>query len=300
MKEKKEKQKPNTFTPVIGVLVLLLAMVLWMNFGPLAAILYLSWPFASTGALGVVQDYITIHIPFLLMFLGLLFGANMLLKTKLRELLGSNTGYRWKYSLEVCGIYLLFSIILTLLHVRDVSVTPVPLQEKLLFVIPVLILTPLQATAEEIFFRALPARIVYKDILPDSPLKALPLSVICGFLFLLPHLGNAEVTASSNMIIPIIYYFAWGALAAYLAVATGGFEAPVAMHAMNNLYIALFVNYPDSSMPTSSIFVDSAPISSATTVIASILSFVIIFAFSEKMGYVLDGFKWLRRKNQNN
>ena len=266
MERKKEKSGPNAFTPVMGVIVLLLALVLWLNFGSVLALFFYAWPGGQSGIIGILQPYIAVHIPFILMFMGLWFGSNALLRTKLRELLGASGGFRWGYALKAGLIYLAIAAALTLMRLKNVTVSVAPLQEKLLFIIPVLLLTPMQAVSEELFFRALPARIVYRDTLPETPLRALPLSVISGLLFLIP---------------------------------SGGFEAPCAMHAANNLYIALLVNYPGSAMPTSSLFTDSSGASSISSMISMAAAFILIYLFSLHGGYVREGFRWQGRKQES-
>ena len=232
-------------------------------------------------------------------FIGLLFGSNTLLKTRLRDLAGSPKGFRIRYAAEAGVIYLIFSSILTLIHISHVSVNDASLQDRIIFILPVLLLTPLQTVSEEIFFRALPARIVYRDKLPETALKALPYAVICGFLFLLPHLWNPEIQNSQQMLLPMLYYFLWGAMAAFLSVATGGFEASIAMHTANNLYIALVANYPGSAMPTEALLIDSAADSAGSAAIAAVVVFIIIYSYSLWRGYVLEGFRWQGRKERS-
>ena len=108
-------------------------------------------------------------------------------------------------------------------------------------------------------------------------------------------LGNPEVVLSEEAVLPMLYYFLWGAAAAYLAVETGGFEAPCAMHAVNNLYIALIVNYPDSAMPTEALLIDSTPASSITTLLYALLAFIVIHGLSVWRGYIEEGFRWQGR-----
>ena len=299
MENEKKGYSPNTFSPVAGVLVLLLSFVLWMNFGTLFAALFYAWPGSKAGLLADIRGYIAIHIPFCLMFIGLLFGSNALLKTRLRDLAGSPKGFRIRYAAEAGVIYMIFSSILTLVHISHVSVNDASLQDRIIFILPVLLLTPLQTVSEEIFFRALPARIVYRDKLPETALKALPYAVICGFLFLLPHLWNPEIQNSQQMLLPMLYYFLWGAMAAFLSVATGGFEASIAMHTANNLYIALVANYQGSAMPTEALLIDSAADSAGSAAIAAVVVFIIIYSYSLWRGYVLEGFRWQGRKERS-
>ena len=54
-----------------GALVLLISLMLWLGVGPVLSLLYLSWPRSGEGWLSVLQGYITVHIPFIALFLGL-------------------------------------------------------------------------------------------------------------------------------------------------------------------------------------------------------------------------------------
>lgn len=300
MEDRNGKQMPNTFSSIAGLLVLLLAFVLWMCFGPLFAALFYTSEASQYAFFAPIRDYLAIHIPFVLMFLGLLLGSNLILKTKLRELTGGIHGFRWRYAGEAAAIYLIFSIALTLIHFRNVSPSGIPLSERLIFVLPVLMLTPIQTVSEEIFFRTLPARIAYKDKLPDNALSALPYALICGFLFLLPHLGNPEIRNAGSTISPMLYYFIWGSLAAFISAASGGFEASIAMHSANNLYIALIANYPGSAMPTDALLIDSTKISGIETTISAIAVFALIYAYSLLRGYIEKEFIWPRKRKAGN
>lgn len=277
-----------------GLLVLLISLMLWLGIGPVLSLLYLSWPRSGEGWLGILQGYITVHIPFITLFLGLSLGARLIMGIRFGRLL-SPRGFRWRLAAEAGLAYILISVISTISHIGSIEPNGIPLSVRLPFIIPVLLLTPMQAVAEETIFRALPARIAYGDELPGSPLKALPFSAVSGVLFLIPHLGNPEVVLSEEAALPMLYYFLWGAAAAYLAAETGGFEAPCAMHAANNLYIALIVNYPDSAMPTEALLIDSTPESSITTLIYALLAFIIIHGLCAWRGYIDEGFRWQGR-----
>ena len=106
---------------------------------------------------------------------------------------------------------------------------------------------------------------------------------------MVPHLGNTEVQDASTMILPMLYYFIWGALAMAFSLATDGFEAPTAMHAVNNTFIALAVNYEGSSMPTEALFI-RADAGTAATLAETIAIFAILFIFAYRKGYILSGY----------
>lgn len=293
-KESKKENKPNNFSPTSGFLVILITFIFWVNLGPLLSFGILSIDFFKDSTWSGVGDYLIVHAPYLLMFIALLLGSNLLLKTKLRELItGSGRQYRWKFSIIVAFVYTLFLVLISLFQIKTISINDSSFLDKAKFILPVLLLTPMQALSEELFFRALPARIVYKNQLPKDIKNSIAIILISGLLFLIPHMGNPEFNA--NMLFSGLYYFLWGSLAMALGIYTDGFEAPVAMHIANNLYIALFVNYSNSSIPTQAIFINREESSSIFSVIEVMVVFSILlyvsYLIKKKKPQLLEGRK---------
>jgi len=271
--------KPNEFSTPLAFLVILLTLVCWMNIGPLAALsLTLIEGLGSDKWIGLTELLFR-YTPYIFMFLALLLGSNFILKTKLRELINSNK-VDYRLGIASFGIYFVFLAIFSLLQYKTIEVDPAPIKEKLSFVIPVLILSPMQVLSEEIFFRALPARIVYHNELPKKISSFIPLSAVSGFIFLIPHLNNPEVIKSHDGMIAVIYYFLWGFLAMALALYTDGFEMPIAMHLANNIYAALIVNYTNSALPTKAIFINKGETNSFFLLFKAMFIFVIFFIFA--------------------
>ncbi len=285
-----EKKENSELNPVLCVLVLILALVSWLSIGPIAALVAMRAMTSLPESLQPLSLYIGIQVPYIFMFLALFLGSRFVLKRSLSSLLaGGHHPLRKRFILETGGIYLAFQIAVSLLFAGRTVRNAAPLQETLLFVIPVLLLTPMQAVSEEIFFRVLPAKIAYRDDAPATILQSLPLIFISGFIFMVPHLGNTEVQDASTMILPMLYYFIWGAFAMAFSLATDGFEAPAAMHAVNNTFIALAVNYEGSSMPTEALFI-RADAGTAATLAETIAIFAILFIFAYRKGYILSGY----------
>ncbi len=278
----KKKIEPNEFSPILGFLVILLAFVCWMNFGPMLSFGIYSIKAFQQGPWAGVGDYLVVHAPYFLMFLALYLGSKFILKTNLSELItGKDKHFRWKYASYVALIYIAFLVVVSFFQFKTIRFNSAPFIDKLRFLLPVLILTPMQALSEEIFFRVLPARLIYHNELPKTIKSSMPLIVLSGFLFLIPHLGNPEVSATA--IFSCIYYFLWGASAMVLGLYTDGFEAPVVMHIANNLYIALIVNYSNSSMPTEALFTNAGVTSSIFSVFEVVAIYMIIIAFTYKI-----------------
>lgn len=141
----------------------------------------------------------------------------------------------------------------------------------------ILIMTPLQAAAEELVFRGY--------VIQSFGLKiknGMLLSVISGFMFTLPHLMNPEVTASSktgviSTICMILNYFFVGMIFAMITIKTNSLEAAIGAHAVNNLIGFLIVSYPDNVLSTNTIFYTST--FSATGSLISVIITGILFYF---------------------
>ncbi len=115
------------------------------------------------------------------------------------------------------------------------------------FALATILLVPLQTSAEELFFRGY--------LLQWAGLRirnVIVLSLISGLLFMLPHLGNPEVSVDA-VLLPT-FYFGFGAFLAFLSLKDGGLELALGIHAANNLFAAIFANYVGSALQTPAIF----------------------------------------------
>ncbi len=145
----------------------------------------------------------------------------------------------------------------------------------------ILIMTPIQTTAEEIVFRGY--------VIQSFGLKiknGLVLSVISGVLFTLPHLANPEIYAANKIgvfstICMVLNYFVFGMMLAMITIKTNSLEAALGVHAVNNLFCFIIVSYPDSVLPTNTIFFTSElnPVAGFVSSLITAILFYIIAAF---------------------
>lgn len=279
--DQEKKNIPNEFSPAMAFIVILLALVCWMNIGPLLSLTLTMIPVLGNDQLIGLTEFMFRHIPYILMFLALAFGSRFLLKTKMTELIsGAYEKPDLKIALSSFILYMAMLVLFSAISAKSIHIDSSPVKQKALFIIPVLVCTPMQVIAEELFFRALPARLVYHNRLPETALEGIPITLVSGLLFTIPHLGNPEVTSTSDGKIAIIYYFLWGMGAMALALYTKGFEMPIAMHLANNIYCALIVNYANSAMPTKAIFINERPSSSIVLLFQAIVIYAVFFAFA--------------------
>ncbi len=130
-----------------------------------------------------------------------------------------------------------------------------------------LILTPIQTTAEELFFRGYLLQGLGQ--LTQQPFILLSVS---GILFTIPHLLNPEIAVHAVLI--ALNYFVFGVVLTLITLKDDRLELAIGLHAANNLFIALFVNYHNSVLATPSLLT-----SGALNPLFSLISIVIMSGF---------------------
>ena len=116
------------------------------------------------------------------------------------------------------------------------------------FLVAVLLLTPLQAAAEELVFRGYLMQGL--GLLTRRPLA---IAVASSIAFTLPHLMNPEVD-QYGVAIMAANYFTIGMLLATATLRDGRLELAIGLHVINNVFLALMANYEGSALATESVF----------------------------------------------
>ena len=139
------------------------------------------------------------------------------------------------------------------------------------FALVTLFLLPVQAWAEELFFRGWILR--WASALPPASQV-----LISGMVFAFPHLGNPE--ASGDALLALLAYFLLGAGWAYVSVRSGGIELAMGAHLANNAFSLLVVGYNDAALPTAAVFTTTS-LNLLTTVL-SLAIMVPVFAYATR------------------
>jgi len=157
----------------------------------------------------------------------------------------------------------------------------------------ILIMTPIQTATEELVFRGY--------VIQSFGLKiknGIILSLLSGFLFTLPHLMNPEIYASNKLgVLPticmILNYFVVGVALALVTIKTNSLELAMGAHAVNNLICFILVGYPDSVLPTNTVFSTTKfePISGLISVIIVSIVFYYITSALLKPSLIPAGVK---------
>jgi membrane protease YdiL (CAAX protease family) len=115
-----------------------------------------------------------------------------------------------------------------------------------------LLLLPVQSATEEIVVRGF----MNKGLIQFLGNKWVAFTLTSG-LFMALHLSNPEARAGADAgILPIVMsgYFFFGFAACLMVLIDDGLESAIGVHAANNTFAAIFVNYENSVLPTPSVW----------------------------------------------
>lgn len=228
-----------------------------------------------------VTNYIFTNLSIYFMLIGAFIAVKWIHKRPFGTIINNRGRLQWS---NFWISFAVFGLLLSISAAADYFLNPGSYTisfdaSKFWYTLPlILLMTPIQTTAEEIVFRGY--------VIQSFGLKiksGVILSVISGMLFTLPHLANPEISASGKLgtlstICMILNYFVTGMVLAMITVRTNSLEAAMGAHAVNNLFCFLLVSYPDSVLPTNTVFYTSSfePIGGlVSAVITSVLYYLL-------------------------
>jgi membrane protease YdiL (CAAX protease family) len=227
--------------------------------------------------------YLGINFTLLAMLLGVFVTVRFLHQRYFTSLITPLMDIDWK--LMLAGFSVFFGLI-ALSTLLEALFNPAAYQmtfdaQQFLIFLPIaLVITPLQAAAEELLFRGylmqwlgLWGRGVVIPVLGSA------------LLFMAAHLANPEVGADAYLI-PLLYLL-MGLFLALITVKSNSLELAIGVHAANNLFAVLIMNYADSALPAPSLFT-----ASEIDPVASLVSFVVVAALFYWIMFV-----WQRHDN---
>lgn len=231
-----------------------LAIGAWLTCGGLIAMIGMAEmvqngnsPLDTTAQMSVLA-FSTFMLSFLPWLVATLLGVWLIHGRSPLTLLTPSGRVRWKRLGQGFGLWLALLILVSV-----VEALLYPGRYRLAFssawwryLLPALLLIPLQTSTEEIFFRGY---LLQAFGLRRRDLRWLV--VLSGIVFALPHTLNPEVAV--NFWLVMASYFVTGAFAAWLTLRDQGLELALGMHAAQNLFV-LVANYPNSSLNIPSVF----------------------------------------------
>ena len=188
-------------------------------------------------------DFAALNLLFVTVLIGLWIGIRNAHKRSLRTLITPRDRIRWArifqgFGLQM-GLGIVFAAIDALLFPDNYNYTLDP-ERFYKFAILVLILTPFQTTTEELLTRS-----YFLQMLGHFTRHPIVLVILNALPFALFHLMNPEIAAYGVAPMLISYF---------VTLKDNGAELAIGIHAANNMFAAVLVNYKGSALSTNAIF----------------------------------------------
>jgi uncharacterized protein len=252
--------KNNWWRYIFSIAVILF---FWVVIGSVPVVLFSAYlmldgnsnsGFTVTGFSGVdpLVAFLITMSGFLMFFLAIFISVRFIHGRPFRSLVTPGRKINWKRMSFGFTFWFVIACIVSLFEAilypnrYSISFDPIPF---LVFFFFAILLIPIQAACEELFFRGylmqgLGLRI--RDLIV--------LTLFSGTLFGALHLWNPEMTETNGSWLLAASYFLIGCFAALITLVDGGLELALGLHVANNLYTALVANYKVSALPSESIF----------------------------------------------
>jgi membrane protease YdiL (CAAX protease family) len=231
---------------------------------------------SATGFVGVslAVNFLVNVLTFIPFIAATLLAVRFVHARSLRTLITGEAQIRWKRMFVGAGVWFviaaLTAIVESLLYPGRYTLTFQPVS-LLLFAILALIFIPMQASAEELFFRGYLLQWIGLRLKNKWVLASLN-----GALFFLPHMVNPEM--GTDALLMGLGYFAMGFFFALITLQDHGLELAIGMHTANNLFTTLFANYTITALPSPSLFTIQTldPLYALVSVVVGMLVFCLI------------------------
>lgn len=237
---------------LLGILVI---FFFWFVLGTIATLI--PFAFSRTNASTLqeflktrsVTNYIIQNINFIFFALGIFLTVKFLHQRKFLTLVSAEAKINFRRLFVGFGAWFFILAAITLigfvLEPDNFEFAFKPSQWLILFPCA-LILTPIQTSTEELFFRGY--LIQGLSLITKQPLI---LMFINGILFMVPHLANPEIQRGAVWV--GLYFFAFGVFCSFVTLKDNRLELALGIHAANNL-LHIFVTTKDSALPVPAIW----------------------------------------------
>jgi membrane protease YdiL (CAAX protease family) len=222
------------------------------------------------------------HLPHVLGLIVLLVVVRFLHGRPITSLIAADNTIRWGRIAWGFGIWWLLlmgaDLISFLFFDRQVYLQgwqQVNWQAWLSFLPVTLLLTPIQTTTEELFFRGYLMQGV--GLLTRNSLL---LYILGGLFFAVPHFLNPEMARGGWWM--GLAYFAMGVFGVLITLKDNRLELAIGEHAANNLYIVLFSNSEDSVLKSPAVVIHPPPnpqVSFFSIVILMTIAYIFFFVW---------------------
>jgi hypothetical protein len=226
-----------------AVLLIIFSVFQGLNLTDITQLIY------DPNLLGYIPYYLVVNVGFAFFYIGIWLTVRLLHARPLRSVVTAGSSISWRRMgvgfVIWAGLLLAGTLIEYLVWPESFTIT---FDARVFFPFAILavLITPIQTTAEELFFRGY---LVQAGSLISR--NWVFLSIWSGVLFALPHFSNPEV--ASNTVVVLLTFFVLGAFLAWISLKDGSLELAIGVHAANNLVAGLVVTFPDSVLPTPAI-----------------------------------------------
>lgn len=207
----------------------------------------------STGLVDGIHPMLNLLVllsSFWFLILGLIIAVRLLHQRPFLTLITPYKSISWRRLRQGFGVYLGLIAAATLVEYLlrpDIYVLTFNPTRFWPFLVLMLLLIPIQTSAEELFFRG-----YLLQTLGRGTRNVGVLTAVNGFIFMLPHLSNPEV--ATNPLLLALYFWGIGGFFAWITLKDNRLELALGAHAANNLFSGIFANYTNSVLVTESIF----------------------------------------------
>jgi membrane protease YdiL (CAAX protease family) len=224
-------------------LLIVFAVIQGLNLADITQLIF------DPSLLGYIPYYLVLNVGFLFFFFGIWLTIRLIHGRPLRSLVTWKKFVSWRrmgMGFAIWGGLILAGTLIEYLIFPESFTVTFKARVFIPFAILAILITPIQTTAEELFFRGY---LVQGGSLISR--NWIFLSIWSGVLFALPHFSNPEV--ASNTVVVLLTFFVLGAFLAWISLKDGSIELAIGVHAANNLMAGLLVTFPESVLPTPAI-----------------------------------------------
>jgi membrane protease YdiL (CAAX protease family) len=226
----------------------------------------------QTGLGDQMLEYLAVNFSIFMMLAGLVLAVKLIHRRPLLTLVTPELRVEWSRIARGALVWAAIAAVIVMIEhalFPDRYYLSFDAERFFVFFALVLVLTPIQATTEELVFRAYAMQGL--ALLMRRPAL---LAVVSSLIFTVPHLLNPEVH-QYGVLLMAANYFAIGMLLATVTLRDGRLELAMGLHAVNNVFLALVANYEGSALTTESIFTATEldPVYSLVTLIAGAVVF---------------------------
>jgi membrane protease YdiL (CAAX protease family) len=227
-------------------------------------------------------------LTFPLGLISLYFGQKLFHKRTILSLHTAYNRFRWFRLIQSVVItWSIFAVLAALLHFTGVKPLTLTFDASRFFIYAAisLLFIPLQSATEEIVFRGYLNQ-AFENILCNKWIAF----VITSLMFMALHLSNPEALSGAEAgILPIVMsgYFFFGFACCLMVWMDDGLESAIGVHAANNTFAAVFINYENSVLPTPSVFqIKTLPVlDSVLTIVTLSLVLIALWYFRPRSAF---------------